>query len=124
MRLLQTVVVVEAAADGGRGSPALASGLRTRMPRRIDRTMNSATAVCTNSVCHNVVCLSHNSCLLCGVGAECGTAVEQYSDEELGLCIIVLATFVHREPAAAAAMLPALLHNVSRYYNYNYKSTF
>ncbi|XP_063624654.1 protein unc-79 homolog [Cydia splendana] len=46
--------------------------------------------------------------------AECGTAVEQYSDEELGLCVIILATFVHREPCAAAAMLPALLHNVSR----------
>ncbi|XP_063897026.1 protein unc-79 homolog [Helicoverpa armigera] len=51
---------------------------------------------------------------LCYRCAECGTAVEQYSDEELGLCIIVLATFVHREPAAAAGMLPALLHNVSR----------
>lgn len=47
-------------------------------------------------------------------GGECGTAVEQYSDEELGLCVIVLATFVHREPAAAAPMLPALLHNVTR----------
>ncbi|XP_063378165.1 protein unc-79 homolog [Cydia fagiglandana] len=46
--------------------------------------------------------------------AECGTAVEQYSDEELGLCVIILATFVHREPCAAAAMLPSLLHNVSR----------
>ncbi|XP_049885894.1 protein unc-79 homolog [Pectinophora gossypiella] len=51
---------------------------------------------------------------MCYRCAECGTAVEQYSDEELGLSIIVLATFVHREPAAAAAMLPALLHNVSR----------
>ncbi|CAG4990784.1 unnamed protein product [Parnassius apollo] len=51
---------------------------------------------------------------LCYRCAECGTAVEQYSDEELGLCIIVLATFVHREPAAAAGMLPALLHSVSR----------
>ncbi|KAJ8708993.1 hypothetical protein PYW07_008819 [Mythimna separata] len=51
---------------------------------------------------------------LCYRCAECGTAVEQYSDEELGLCIIVLATFVHREPAAAAGMLPQLLHNVSR----------
>ncbi|XP_026735925.1 protein unc-79 homolog [Trichoplusia ni] len=51
---------------------------------------------------------------LCYRCAECGTAAEQYSDEELGLCIIVLATFVHREPAAAAGMLPALLHNVSR----------
>lgn len=41
--------------------------------------------------------------------------MEQYSDEELGLCVIVLATFVHREPAAAAPMLPALLHNVTRF---------
>lgn len=40
--------------------------------------------------------------------------MEQYSDEELGLCVIALATFVHREPAAAAAVLPALLHAVSR----------
>ncbi|CAH2094993.1 unnamed protein product [Euphydryas editha] len=45
---------------------------------------------------------------------ECGGAIEQYSDEELGLCVIVLATFVRREPAAAAALLPALLHSVTR----------
>ncbi|KAL0819173.1 hypothetical protein ABMA28_008426 [Loxostege sticticalis] len=51
---------------------------------------------------------------LCYRCAECGLAVEQYSDEELGLCVIALATFVHREPAAAAAVLPALLHAVSR----------
>ncbi|XP_063832705.1 protein unc-79 homolog [Ostrinia nubilalis] len=51
---------------------------------------------------------------LCYRCAECGIAVEQYSDEELGLCVIALATFVHREPAAAAAVLPALLHAVSR----------
>ncbi|KAJ0172402.1 hypothetical protein K1T71_012375 [Dendrolimus kikuchii] len=51
---------------------------------------------------------------LCYRCAECGTAVEQYSDEELGLCVIALATFVHREPAAAAGMLPQLLNNVSR----------
>ncbi|CAB3233897.1 unnamed protein product [Arctia plantaginis] len=57
---------------------------------------------------------SKGETVLCYRCAECGTAVEQYSDEELGLCIIVLATFVHREPAAAAGMLPALLHNVSR----------
>ncbi|XP_026332052.1 protein unc-79 homolog isoform X2 [Hyposmocoma kahamanoa] len=51
---------------------------------------------------------------MCYRCAECGSAVEQYSDEELGLSIILLATFVHREPAAAAGMLPSLLHNVSR----------
>uniref|UniRef100_A0A2A4K7T1 Uncharacterized protein n=1 Tax=Heliothis virescens TaxID=7102 RepID=A0A2A4K7T1_HELVI len=69
-----------------------------RSPRRLARQVAQ-----TGSPPHQ-----HNT------GAECGTAVEQYSDEELGLCIIVLATFVHREPAAAAGMLPALLHNVSR----------
>ncbi|CAH2242905.1 jg14475 [Pararge aegeria aegeria] len=47
-------------------------------------------------------------------GGECGGVAEQYSDEELGLCVIVLATFVRREPAAAAALLPALLHSVTR----------
>ncbi|CAK1545778.1 unnamed protein product [Leptosia nina] len=46
--------------------------------------------------------------------SECGSSVEQYSDEELGLCVIVLGTFVRREPAAAAPMLPALLHTVTR----------
>ncbi|XP_053615401.1 protein unc-79 homolog isoform X1 [Plodia interpunctella] len=51
---------------------------------------------------------------LCYRCAECGCAVEQCSDEELGLCVIVLATFIHREPAAAAGMLPALLQAVSR----------
>nr|XP_032522433.1 protein unc-79 homolog isoform X1 [Danaus plexippus plexippus] len=45
---------------------------------------------------------------------ECGGAVEQYSDEELGLCVIVLATYVRREPGAAAAILPALLQAVAR----------
>ncbi|XP_047508283.1 protein unc-79 homolog isoform X3 [Pieris napi] len=46
--------------------------------------------------------------------SECGGSVQQYSDEELGLCVIVLGTFVRREPAAAAPMLPALLHTVTR----------
>lgn len=40
--------------------------------------------------------------------------MEQYSDEELGLCVIVLATYVRREPGAAAAILPALLQAVAR----------
>lgn len=51
------------------------------------------------------------------IGAECGIIMEEYSDEELGLCIIVLATFVHREPAAAAPLLPEILTVVSKYVN-------
>ncbi|KAG7309008.1 hypothetical protein JYU34_004871 [Plutella xylostella] len=52
-----------------------------------------------------------NMCYRC---AECGQAAEQYSDSELGLCVIVVACFVHRSPAAAAPLLPPILHNVSR----------
>ncbi|XP_068085270.1 protein unc-79 homolog [Anabrus simplex] len=41
--------------------------------------------------------------------SECGAIKEEYSDEELGLCIIVLGTFIHREPALAAPLLPEIL---------------
>lgn len=46
--------------------------------------------------------------------SECGTVKEEYSDEELGLCIVALGTFIHREPALAAPMLPDILSIVSK----------
>ncbi|XP_063244249.1 protein unc-79 homolog [Bacillus rossius redtenbacheri] len=46
--------------------------------------------------------------------SECGTIKEEYSDEELALCIIVLGTFIHREPVLAAPMLPDILSSVAR----------
>lgn len=45
---------------------------------------------------------------------ECGLIKEEYSDEELGLCIIVLGTFVHREPSLAAPFLPDILNAVTK----------
>lgn len=45
---------------------------------------------------------------------ECGAVVEEYNDEEIGLCIVILATFVHREPAMAAPLLPKMLRVVAR----------
>lgn len=45
--------------------------------------------------------------------SECGATIEQYTDEEIGLCIIALGTFVHREPALAAPMLPDILSVVA-----------
>lgn len=41
--------------------------------------------------------------------SECGTVKEEYSDEEIGLCIVILGTFIHREPALAAPLLPDIL---------------
>jgi hypothetical protein len=38
---------------------------------------------------------------------------EEYSDEELGLYIIILGTFIHHEPAFAAPILPEILSMVA-----------
>lgn len=46
--------------------------------------------------------------------SECGTIREEYSDEEIGLCIVALGTFIHREPALAAPMLPDILSIVAK----------
>lgn len=46
--------------------------------------------------------------------SECGTVKEAYSDEEIGLCIVTLGTFIHREPVLAAPLLPDILSIVAR----------
>ncbi|KAI5736841.1 hypothetical protein M8J76_007669 [Diaphorina citri] len=47
--------------------------------------------------------------------SECGTMREEYSDEEIALCLIMVGTFVHREPELAAPMLPDILSILSKY---------
>ena len=51
---------------------------------------------------------------ICSRCSECGSMLEEYSDEEIGLLIINLATFIHREPAMAAPFLPEILTCVSK----------
>ncbi|XP_052119474.1 protein unc-79 homolog isoform X4 [Frankliniella occidentalis] len=46
--------------------------------------------------------------------SECGAVREEYSDEELGLCIVILGTFIHREPALAAPLLPEMLSTIAK----------
>ncbi|XP_070180605.1 protein unc-79 homolog isoform X2 [Littorina saxatilis] len=46
--------------------------------------------------------------------SECNLVLEQYDDETIGLCITVLATFIHREPTLATPMLLNMLQCVSR----------
>lgn len=52
---------------------------------------------------------------ICHRCSECGAALEEYNDEEIGIMIIILNTFIHREPALAAAFLPEILTTVSKY---------
>lgn len=45
---------------------------------------------------------------------ECGALIETYTDEEMGLFVVILGTFIHREPALAAPYLPDILQIVSK----------
>ena len=47
----------------------------------------------------------------------CNVVLESYDDETISLCIVCLATFIHREPALAAPLLLDMLHAVSRYHS-------
>ncbi|XP_059468536.1 protein unc-79 homolog isoform X3 [Neocloeon triangulifer] len=46
--------------------------------------------------------------------SECGLTIEEYTPEDVGLCIIILGTFMHGEPNLAAPMLPEILRIVSK----------
>jgi len=47
--------------------------------------------------------------------SDCGAHIEEYTDEEIGIFIVILGTFIHREPAMAAPFLPEILTMTSRY---------
>lgn len=47
--------------------------------------------------------------------SECGAAKEEYGDEEIGILIIILGTFIHREPQLAAPFMPEILTIVSKF---------
>lgn len=54
------------------------------------------------------VCVCHRC-------SECGVMLEEYSDEEIGIMVIILGTFIHREPGLAAPFLPEILSTVTKY---------
>ncbi|XP_033232347.1 protein unc-79 homolog isoform X3 [Drosophila pseudoobscura] len=46
--------------------------------------------------------------------SDCGAHIEEYTDEEIGIFIVILGAFIHREPAMAAPFLPEILTMTSR----------
>lgn len=51
---------------------------------------------------------------ICHRCSDCGVEIEEYSDEEIGIMITILNTFIHREPSLAAPFLPEILTVVSK----------
>lgn len=47
--------------------------------------------------------------------SECGAPKEEYGDEEIGILMIILGTFIHREPQLAAPFMPEILMLVSKF---------
>lgn len=45
---------------------------------------------------------------------DCGTSLEQFDEETLNLCIVVLSTFVHQSPSMAMPFLLQMLESVAR----------
>lgn len=64
-----------------------------------------------NSASLTSKCSEDTMVMRCG---DCGSVIESYSDEELGLSIVILSTYIHREPVFAAPLLPEILHTVAR----------
>lgn len=52
---------------------------------------------------------------VCERCSECGALIEEYTDEEIGLLIVILGTFIHREPSMAAPFLPEILTITAKY---------
>ena len=85
-----------------RGSrPRLAPGLSTRS---FDKTLDS-----------NVEKEPFDKDLDLDWCPECGTSFEQFDEETLNLCIVVLSTFVHQSPSMAMPFLLRMLESVARY---------
>ncbi|RZF46360.1 hypothetical protein LSTR_LSTR011144 [Laodelphax striatellus] len=82
-------------------------------------SQQSKSDLATQIACHASPDLKQSSyrigdeCLIDRCG-ECGAPKEEYSDEELGLCIVIIGTFIHREPALAAQMLPDILTIIAK----------
>jgi hypothetical protein len=63
-------------------------------------------------------CLRVGDEVACHRCSKCNAPFEEFSEEELGLCIVIISTFVHREPALAATMLPEILRCNAKYFNF------
>ena len=65
---------------------------------------------------------SHYGCLEDGTVpfrcTECGCVMEEFTEDEIGSCIVILRTYVHREPELAAPILPQMLRLVARFASY------
>ena len=86
-------------------------GVADKVSRRTGRSLSSkrSTSQSTANVTQSPEDLVYERC------SRCGHVLEQFSEEEIGMCIIIMGTYVHREPSLAAPILPEMLRLVSKF---------
>nr|AYV89233.1 unc-79-like protein [Tetranychus evansi] len=47
--------------------------------------------------------------------SSCGAVLEEFSEDEIGMCIVILGSYIHREPAMSAPLLPEMLKLISKF---------
>ena len=98
--------------DNSKGHPATPKKKAVQSSR-----INSASSL--NSSRDNPLLL-RTSCLRIGEDSindkcsRCGLVKEEYSEDDIGNCIVILGTFISREPALTAPLLPEILLTVTR----------
>ena len=81
--------------------------------------MNSSSSLMSQSGRDNPLLL-RQSCLRIGEDSvadkcsRCGHVKEEYGEDEIGHCIVILSTFINREPSLTAPLLPEILLTMTR----------
>ncbi|KAK3579716.1 hypothetical protein CHS0354_000200 [Potamilus streckersoni] len=101
----------ELAADSSNGGKEEEVSSKTKMGRRSRRSEMLAKAQAAKKQVPHGRCGENTLMERC---TECNAVLEQYDDDTIGLCIVVLSTFIHREPSLATPMLLEILLSVSR----------
>ncbi|KAK3579717.1 hypothetical protein CHS0354_000200 [Potamilus streckersoni] len=100
----------ELAADSSNGGKEEEVSSKTKMGRSRRSEMLAKAQAAKKQVPHGR-CGENTLMERC---TECNAVLEQYDDDTIGLCIVVLSTFIHREPSLATPMLLEILLSVSR----------
>lgn len=98
--------------DLQRSVEARSGGVADKVSRRAARsipTKRSGSTQLSGSAIHSAEDIINERC------TRCGNVLEQFSEEEIGMCIIILGAYVHRDPSVAAPILPEILRLVSKY---------
>lgn len=90
-------------------APELPLMVEQPKPQQLAETPAQPPPPVTPTVPVKQSCLRVGEEVACHRCSKCNAPFEEFSEEELGLCIVIISTFVHREPILAATMLPEIL---------------